>query len=313
MSNVLVTGGAGFVGSILTETLLAKGHHVTVLDSFIYGGNSLAHLCSNPNLSIIRGGAYDVGRLNILPSMDVVIPLAAIVGAEACDRDQQAAFKTNQHAIRNMCDYHLSPDQIVIIPTTNSGYGIGTPGEECTEESPLKPLTHYGCTKVAAETAVMMRTGGNSISLRLATVFGMSPRMRMDLLVNDMVWRALKDRSVVIFEGHFKRNYIHVRDVAGAFVHAIDNFAAMRGQIYNVGLTSANMSKIELCEKIKEHLPKFCYVEAAVGEDPDKRDYVVSNAKMEAAGWRPAYSLDDGIRELIKGYVGLSPMRYKNV
>jgi nucleoside-diphosphate-sugar epimerase len=204
-----------------------------------------------------------------------------------------------------------SKDQQILMPVTNSGYGIGQPGIPCTEESPLRPISLYGRSKVEAEAAVLERE--NSISFRLATVFGMSPRMRMDLLVNDFVYRAVMDRALVVFEGHFKRNYIHVRDVAEVFLHGISNFENMRGRPYNVGLEDANLTKLELCAVIQKHLPKFVYLEAPIGEDPDKRDYIVSNARILATGWKPAYSLDDGIVELIKGYTILRNSLYSNV
>jgi nucleoside-diphosphate-sugar epimerase len=197
------------------------------------------------------------------------------------------------------------------MPVTNSGYGIGEKGKFCTEETPLRPISTYGVTKVKAEEAVLKRE--NSISLRLATVFGMSPRMRLDLLVNDFVYRALHDRAVLIFEGYFKRNYIHVRDVVNVFLHAIANFEKMKGKPYNVGLDDANLSKLELCAVIKKHLPDFVYVEAPIGEDPDKRDYIVSNARIAATGFNPEWSLDRGIEELIKGFTILRNTIYSNV
>ena len=298
--SVLVTGGAGYLGSILTPELLAAGHRVTVLDNFMYSQNSLAHLCANPDFDVANGDARAPDTLSPLVSKaDVVIPLAAMVGAPLCNRDPIAATTTNRDAIATLCKM-LSPSQRVVMPTTNSGYGIGEPGKFCTEETPLRPVSLYGRDKVAAEQIVLGRE--NAISLRLATVFGMSPRMRIDLLVNDFVHRAVTDRFVVLFEAHFKRNYLHIRDVARAFLHAIDNFDDMRGSAYNVGLSDANLSKAELCERIKAHVAEFVYLEAPIGGDPDKRDYIVSNARIEATGYRTKYSLDDGIRELIKGF-----------
>jgi nucleoside-diphosphate-sugar epimerase len=241
---------------------------------------------------------------------DIVIPLAAIVGAPMCDRDQTAATTTNLDAVRDLVKA-LSPAQRILMPITNSGYGIGETGKECTEDSPLRPISLYGRTKVEAEKAALDR--GNAISFRLATVFGMSPRLRIDLLVNDFVYRAVTDRTVVLFEAHFKRNYIHIRDVARAFLHGIDDFENMKDRPYNVGLSDANLSKAELCERIKKHVANFVYLEAPVGEDPDKRDYIVSNARIEQTGFKPAYSLDDGIRELIKGYRMIRNNVYGNV
>jgi nucleoside-diphosphate-sugar epimerase len=197
------------------------------------------------------------------------------------------------------------------MPVTNSGYGVGEKGKPCTEESPLRPISTYGITKVKAEEAVLQRE--NSISFRLATVFGLSPRMRLDLLVNDFVYRAVNDRAVMIFEGHFKRNYIHIRDVVRTFLHGMAHFDGMKGRPYNVGLEDANLSKLELCAVIKRHLPKFVYLEAPIGEDPDKRDYIVSNARILATGFKPEWNLDRGIQELIKGYVILRNTIYSNV
>jgi nucleoside-diphosphate-sugar epimerase len=309
--NILITGGAGYLGSILTPALLEAGHRVTVLDSFMFSQNSLAQLCISDNFDVVRG---DVRNMNIVKPLavkaDIVIPLAALVGAPMCDADPIAATSTNLDAVRNLVDL-LSPNQKILMPITNSGYGIGDAGKECTEDSPLRPISLYGRTKVEAERVALDR--GNAISFRLATVFGMSPRMRIDLLVNDFVHRAVTDRTVVLFEAHFKRNYIHIRDVARAFLHGVDNFDRMKDRAYNVGLSNANLSKSELCERIRHHVPNFVYLEAAVGEDPDKRDYIVSNSLIEGTGFRPKYSLDDGIRELIKGYRMIRNSFYWNV
>jgi nucleoside-diphosphate-sugar epimerase len=308
---ILVTGGAGYLGSVLVPELLRHGHSVTVLDSFMFHQSSLMDCCSDPNFKVVRGDARDQGTIEkLLPGVDCVIPLAAIVGAPLCDRDKVAAETTNAGAVKTLVEL-ASKKQRIIIPITNSGYGIGEKGIYCTEETPMRPITLYGRTKVDAENAVLSRE--NSISLRLATVFGASPRMRIDLLVNDFTYRAVKDRVIVVFEGHFKRNYIHIRDVAGAFLHAIDNFDAMKGQAYNVGLSSANISKLELCAKIKEHVPSLVYMEAPCGEDPDKRDYIVSNDKIERTGWLPKRSLDDGIKELVKAFTVINNGIYGNV
>jgi nucleoside-diphosphate-sugar epimerase len=308
---VLVTGGAGYLGSILVPELLAAGHEVTVIDNFMYRQNSLSQLCADPRFQIVNGDSRSEQLMKpLIAKADVVIPLAALVGAPLCDRDPIAATSTNRDAIDMLCKL-ASPAQQIVVPITNSGYGIGEVGKFCTEESPLRPVSLYGRNKVEAEQIVLERQ--NSISLRLATVFGMAPRMRLDLLVNDFVYRAVNDRFVVLFEAHFKRNYIHVRDTARAFMHAIDNFESMKGGPYNVGLSDANISKAELCARIQLQLPKFVYLEAKVGEDPDKRDYIVSNSKIERTGFMPAYSLDDGIRELIKGYAMIRNNQYGNV
>lgn len=310
-SSILVTGGAGYLGSVLVPELLAAGHQVTVLDNFMYLQNSLAQLCAHPDFDVVNGDSRSEETLKpLVAKADVVIPLAALVGAPLCKKDPVGATTTNRDAIATLCRM-LSPAQRVVMPITNSGYGVGEKGKLCTEETPLRPVSLYGIDKVAAEKIVLARE--NSISLRLATVFGMAPRMRIDLLVNDFVHRAVNDRFIVLFEAHFKRNYIHIRDVARAFLHAMDHFETMKGGPYNVGLSDANLSKAELCERIKMQIPGLVYVEAAVGEDPDKRDYIVSNAKIEATGYRPAYSLDDGIGELVKGYRMIRNGVYGNV
>jgi len=308
---VLVTGGAGYLGSVLVPELLAAGHKVTVLDNFMYRQNSLAHVCHLANFEVVAGDARQAEALRpLVERADLVIPLAALVGAPLCEKDPLAATSTNRDAVATLVKM-LGSGQRIILPTTNSGYGVGEKDKRCTEESPLRPVSLYGRDKVAAEELALAH--GNAVSLRLATVFGMSPRMRIDLLVNDFVYRAVHDRSVVLFEGHFRRNYLHIRDVARAFLHAIDKFETMKGEPYNVGLSDANLSKLELCERIKLQIPEFAYLEAAVGKDPDKRDYIVSNAKIERTGFKPVFSLDDGIRELIKGYRMIRNSVYGNL
>jgi nucleoside-diphosphate-sugar epimerase len=309
--SILITGGAGYLGSTLVPALLKAGYKVTVLDNFLFSQNSLLDCCANPDFNIVRGDCRDKNLLEkLMKDVDVIIPLAAIVGAPACNFDQTAAKSINADAVQLILSLR-KPHQKIIYPTTNSGYGIGEKGKFCTEETPLRPISLYGVTKVEAEQAVL--DSGNSVTFRLATVFGMSPRMRIDLLVNDFVYRAVMDRSAVIFEGHAKRNFIHVRDVARAFLHALKNFDAMNGHAYNVGLSEANLSKIELCEEIKKYVPGFVYSEAAIGEDPDKRDYIVSNDKIESTGFKPEHKLSDGIQELIKGYAILRNSRYTNI
>ena len=309
--NILVTGGAGYLGSIMVPELLRLGHKVTVLDSFIFGQSSLLECCADDSFEIVNGDVRDECIIKkLLTKSDVVIPLAALVGAPLCKRDKIGTITINRDAIKTITD-NASKQQRVIMPITNSGYGIGQKGIFCTEETPMNPISLYGSTKVEAEAIALEH--GNSISLRLATVFGMSPRMRLDLLVNDFTYRAVNDRFIVVFEGHFKRNYIHVRDVARAFIHAIDNFEAMKNEPYNVGLSDANLSKLELCEAIKKHVADFVFLEAPIGEDPDKRDYIVSNEKIEKTGFKPIYSLDIGIKELIKGYAIITNSKYSNV
>lgn len=309
--NILVTGGAGYLGSVMVPELLKQGHKVTVLDTFMFGQNSLADICFIENFSVVRGDARDECILRKLTKdVDIVIPLAALVGAPLCNRDQIGTITINRDAIQTLSDV-LSKDQRILMPVTNSGYGIGQDGVYCTEETPLNPISTYGKTKVEAEEIILQRE--NSISFRLATVFGMSPRMRLDLLVNDFTYRAFNDGFIVIFEGHFKRNYIHIRDVARAFIHGIENFDKMKGEAYNVGLSDANLSKLELCAKIKEHIPNFTIMEAEIGKDPDQRNYIVSNEKIEATGFKPQFSLDMGIKELIKGYTIINNSKFSNV
>ncbi|KKU70542.1 MAG: HrEpiB [Parcubacteria group bacterium GW2011_GWA2_47_21] len=308
---ILITGGAGYIGSVLTPTLLEEGYGVTVLDNFMFRQNSLADCCQYKNFNVVRGDCRDEKIVKpLLKNADIIIPLAALVGAPLCDQNKIAAETTNFEAVKMLCKL-ASKNQKVLIPITNSGYGIGEKGKFCTEESPLRPISLYGITKVKAEEVVLQRE--NSLSFRLATVFGMSPRMRLDLLVNDFVYRAVTDRALVIFEGHFKRNYIHIRDVVRVFIHGIKNFQKMKGGSYNVGLDDANLSKLELAAAIKKHLPKFVYLEAPIGEDPDKRDYIISNARIAKTGFKPKWSLDDGIAELIKGYTILRSNPYSNI
>jgi len=297
---VLVTGGAGYIGSVLTELLLSRGMRVSVVDSFLYDQNSLMSLCCSDSLEIVRGDCRDEALMKtLIKGKDFLIPLAALVGAPICNRDKVGAATINRDAVQMLCRI-AAPEQKILYPVTNSGYGIGEKGKFCTEDSPLKPISFYGQTKVEAEKTVLER--GNAITFRLATAFGASPRMRMDLLVNDFVYRAVIDRAVVIFEGHFKRNYIHVRDIARVFLHGIENFETMKNKPYNVGLEDANLSKIELCGVIRRVLPSFVHHESAIGEDPDKRDYIVSNARILSTGFKPEWDLERGVRELVKCY-----------
>ena len=311
MKNILVTGGAGYIGSTLVPVLLNQGYKVTIIDSLIFNQSSLLDCCADPNFEFIRADICDHDLVNgILFEYDIVIPLAAIVGAPACERNPSLTRLVNFDAHMNIVD-NVSSDQMVFFPTTNSGYGIGKKDAYCTEETPLRPISEYGRMKVEIEKAFLDK--GNAVTFRLATVFGMSSRMRMDLLVNDFVYRAVNDRSLVLFEEHFRRNYIHVRDVAKAFLFGIENYEKMKGEPYNVGLSSANLTKRQLAEKIQEYVPKLYIHSAEIGEDPDKRDYIVSNEKIESLGWKPDYTLDDGIQELIKGYKIIHPNSFANV
>lgn len=308
---ILVTGGAGYIGSVLVPTLLDRGYSVTVLDTLMYNQHSLLECCVRSEFDFIKADICDFRIMKeLLPKFDVIIPLAAIVGAPACKLRPTVATMINYEAPMNMLKM-ISASQRVLFPTTNSGYGVGEKNKFCTEETPLRPISDYGKHKVEIEKALLDR--GNSISFRLATVFGASPRMRMDLLVNDFTYRAYKDRYLVLFEEHFRRNYIHIRDVANAFLFGIGRFDVMKGQPYNVGLSSANLTKRELAEKIKQYVPELLIVSAAMGEDPDKRDYLVSNEKIEKLGWTPQFSLDDGIQELLKVYRLIQANRFTNV
>ncbi len=308
---ILVTGAAGYIGSIMVPALLGKGHEVIALDNFMYNQSSLLDCCHDTKLTIIRGDARDKATMTAaVKQADVIFPLACLVGAPLCAKDPVGARSTNLEAIKMLLELR-SPGQKIIFPTTNSGYGVGQEGIYCTEETPLNPISLYGVLKVDAEKAIL--DAGNGITLRLATVFGISPRMRLDLLVNDFTYRAVNDRFVVMFEAHFKRNYIHVRDVARAFIHCLDNFEKMKNEPYNVGLSEANLSKMELCEEIKKQVPDFYFIEAPIGEDTDKRNYIVSNAKIEATGYKPRVSLRQGIAELLKGYKIIRRNQYGNV
>ena len=308
---ILVTGGAGYIGSVLVPLLLRRGHEVIVVDNFMYNQSSLLDCCNDAKLSIVRGDARDKNLFSkLLTDVDVIIPLACLTGAPLCKKDPIAARSIIFDAVKMILELR-SKDQRIIYPTTNSGYGVGEKGKHCTEETPLRPVSLYGQLKVEAEKALL--DAGNSITLRLATAFGISPRMRLDLLVNDFTYRAFFDRFIVLFEAHFDRNYVHVRDITSAFLHAMSNFDSMKNNPYNVGLSEANLNKWQLCEEIKKQIPDFYFVEAEVGEDPDKRDYIVSNEKIENTGFKARVSLEEGIRELIKGYQIIKRNEYANV
>jgi len=309
--NILVTGGAGYIGSTMVPDLLSEGHRITVIDNFMFGQTSLNHVCNNKNFHIVKG---DIRIKNIIKPLikdaDIIIPLAALVGAPLCNQDPIGATTTNRDAILMMLKL-VSNKQLVLMPTTNSAYGTGDKNNFCTEQSPLKPISQYAKEKVEVEKVLMEHE--NAMSFRLATVFGISPRMRIDLLVNDFTYRAVNDQFVVLFESSFKRNYIHVRDVSRAFIHGINNFKKMRGEIFNLGLSNANVSKKELCERIQKQIPNFQFLEAPVGKDPDQRNYIVSNQKIEGTNFKTKYTLDEGIAELIKGYTMIKNTKYGNV
>ena len=307
---VLVTGGAGYLGSVLCEHLLDAEHHVTVLDNMRYGEPSLHHLCHHPEFEVVRGDVRDEATMrDLLTNADAILPLAAIVGAKPCDEDPQQATTVNLDAIK-MLNRLRSADQLVVFPVTNSGYGTKSGETHCTEDTPLEPISLYGRTKVDAEAELLSK--GASITLRLATVFGMSPRMRLDLLVNHFTYTAVTDGYIVIFEKDFKRNFIHVRDVADAFLHALDNADAMAGKSYNAGLDEANLSKEELALAVQEQVSDFFIHFSEIGSDPDKRNYIVSNQRLREAGFEAKRSVQSGIAELIKGYRLMPRGRFKN-
>lgn len=308
-SSILITGGAGYLGSTLVPELLHRDYHVTVVDNFMYRQNSLASVCHHPNFSVINGDVRNLGLMApLFDRADYIIPLAALVGAPLCERNPIDATSINRNAPIEMFK-RLRKSQRVIMPITSSAYGAA--GGLCTEEAPLHPVSLYARDKIEVEKRLMELE--NAVSLRLTTVFGMSPRMRIDLLVNDFTYRALVDRSVILYEGHFMRNYVHVKDVARVFCFVLENFDRLKGEIYNVGLPGANLSKKQLCQKIKEFIPQFNYVEASVGEDPDKRDYNICSDKIRSAGFTFDHSLEEGIQELIKGYTMLRNSRYSNI
>ncbi|MGZ3420729.1 MAG: NAD-dependent epimerase/dehydratase family protein, partial [Polyangiales bacterium] len=309
-TRVLVTGAAGYIGSILCERLLDEGHHVIGLDALTHGEQGLFHLCADQRFEFVHGDARNETTMaDLVKKADVIIPLAAIVGAPACARDPWLAKSVNLDAVK-LINRLRSTSQLVVYPTTNSGYGTKSAEVFCTEETPLEPISLYGTTKVDAEAELL--NSQNAITLRLATVFGTSPRMRLDLLVNHFTYAALTDGYIVIFEKDFKRNYVHIRDVADCFVHAIANSTKMVGRPFNVGLDRANLSKEELAMKIKEYLPNFYVHFGAVGSDPDKRNYIVSNQRLREAGFEAKRGLDEGIQELLKGYRMLGRSRFKN-
>lgn len=308
---ILLTGAAGYIGSVLTPTLLNAGHEVIALDNFMYNQTSLLDCTIHPKLTIVRGDTRDKTLITkLMKNADAIFPLACLTGAPLCAKDPVGAQTILLDAVKMILELR-SKNQVVIFPTTNSGYGVGEKGKHCTEETPLRPISLYGKLKVDAENAIL--DAGNSITLRLATAFGVSPRMRLDLLVNDFVYRAVYDRFVVLFEAHFNRNYIHVRDISKAFVHGLSNFEKMKNQPYNVGLSDANLTKLQLCQEIQKQVPDFYFVEATIGEDPDKRDYIVSNEKIEKTGFKPDVSLTAGIAELIKGYQVIKRNQYANI
>jgi nucleoside-diphosphate-sugar epimerase len=308
MKKVLITGGAGYLGSVLTEVLLGKGYQVTILDNLIYKQTSVAPFSYHPNFDFVFGDVTSELLLkSLVETHDIIIPLAAIVGMPACKAQPELTVKVNYEQVKNITKW-ITKNQKIILPNTNSQYGSSI--EIITEDSPFKPLSLYAETKCDAEKAVL--DSGNGIVLRLATVFGMSYRMRMDLLVQDFVYKAITDGYLVLFESHFIRNYIHIRDIAGAFLFMIENYEKCNNNAFNVGLTSANCTKLELAETIQKYIPDLVIVQNNFKQDFDQRNYIVSNAKLESFGWAPQFSLEDGIQELIKGYQLINKFKNKD-
>lgn len=301
MSKALITGGAGYIGSVLAKTLLNNGHKVTTLDNLSFGHESLIHLIQNENFNFIYGDVRNKNQMkDLIPRYDIIFPLAAIVGMPQCEKDPVDAYLVNRDAIKTLEEIR-GKDQMVIYPNTNSGYGATTGEKFCTEESPLNPISIYGRTKCESE-KILLNSNKPAISFRLATTFGISPRMRTDVMLNHFVFKAVSDGYLVVFEKDFKRNFVHVQDIADCFSHGLDNFDKMKGQAYNLGIDSANVTKKELCDKIKYYVPKFNVVYQEIGSDIDKRNYIVSNDKLRKAGFEAKVGINQGIQELIKGY-----------
>lgn len=308
---ILVLGGAGYIGSVLVPYLLHAGHLVTIVDNFMYNQTPFLNKCYSSNLEIIRADITNVTKMKEVFEYehDVILPLACLTGAPLCNYNPQSAINVIQQSVSHLLE-SIKKDVKIIYPNTNSGYGVGS-DQMCDELTPINPISLYGVLKCSAENMIMSR--GNAIALRLATVFGASPRMRLDLLVNDFVYRAYHDRTLVLFEPHFRRNYIHVFDVAKAFMHCLNNWDKMKDQVYNVGLSSANLTKLQLAEQIKKHIHDLYITTAENKSDPDKRDYLVSNEKLEKTGWKATMTLDDGINELIKAYQIIKRNQYANI
>ena len=307
---ILITGGAGYLGSVFTRNLL-KNHEVIVYDNLMYNQTSLLDLSNNPNFTFHYGDVREWSKLKYLvEQVDIVIPLAALVGFPLCEKDKDLATSINTTQIQNIVDI-LSDDQMILYPNTNSGYGIRGNGM-VDETNELTPISHYGQTKCEAENYIINESNG--ISFRLATVFGVSSRMRTDLLVNDFVYKLLTDRYITLFEHKFVRNFIHIQDVSRAFEYMIDNYYTFNNEIFNLGLSDENITKKQLVEKIQSHIPNTSVNYSDYYVDPDKRDYIVSNEKIEEAGWKPIFTLDDGIKELIQSYKMIVPTQsqYRN-
>ena len=309
MAKILITGAAGYIGSELIDHLLRDGHEVTAIDNLMYDATSLLRYTIHPNFNFIKGDVVNLEFLReLLPKADIIIPLAALVGFPLCEKDKRGAVEIN-HGVNAWIARNKTDAQKVIYPCTNSGYGVSVDGSVCTEESPLNPITLYGQTKVAAEAEY--KNVENHVTFRLATVFGPGSRMRTDLLVNSFVLKTLRERILVLYECEFMRNYVHLQDVCRAFKFVIDNWDGCKNETYNVGNDAINMNKLQLAEKIKEHLP-LEIIKAEFTSDPDTRDYIVSSQKFYDKGFECKYDLDDGICQLLKAYSIIESPWYAN-
>lgn len=307
---IVITGASGYVGNILVRNLVENNFNVTAIDNFRYDNRQIYQLADFDNLSLIEGDVRDPHIIDLILKHDLIVPLAAIVGAPLCDKYPLDAKSINFEAI-NTISQNKNSDQIIIYPTTNSGYGSTDGKSECDENSPLNPISIYGTTKSDAEKSVI--DSGNSISLRLATVFGISPRMRMDLLVNNFVYKSLHEGCLTLFESHFIRNYIHIKDVSRAIIHCINNIEKMKNNIFNLGLSDANLSKKELANLIQNYIPNLAILEEEFTKDKDQRNYIVSNKKIEMTGFKPKHSINDGIEELLKAFKILKQNHFGNI
>ena len=310
-SSILITGGSGYLGSVLTEMLLERGFSVTVVDNLQYSQNTLFNLFHNKRLKFVFGDVTNEKFMKDLLTtnkFDYIFPLAAIVGFPVSEQKPEITWLINYEAIKSIVKHR--GDARIVFPNSNSGYGITDGKSECTEDSPLNPISTYGKSKSTAEQLIML--SGNCVCFRLATLFGFSPRMRTDLLVNDFVYKAVNEKSIVLFERTFKRNFLHVRDAARGFLWVIANWSSVKNKVYNLGHPIYNITKDELCQLIKKRVPSLNIFYSEIDSDPDKRNYIVSNARILSTGFRFNYSLEDGIDELVRGFKSFHDFRFKN-